>query len=151
MGGALLPAFWPSGGSRPIKPRTACAANLSSIGRSCLLYAEGAQGVLPPSLDVLTYGGRYAYVQPKQLGCPACGGTYIYVPGYTNRDDPTGVLAYEPLSYHGGKGANVLRLDGSVKWVAPKDHEQAMNQVEDHLLTISARPIAPRDRTTPAP
>lgn len=118
-------------------PRMYCAANLNSIGRSCLTYAEANGGSLPVSLDVLTSGGRRAYLQPKQLFCQACGGAFIYVPGHTNQGDPTKILACEPLSYHKGEGGNVLRLDGSVRWRTGKDYDEAMARVEAHLRSIS--------------
>lgn len=120
--------------------RTGCAANLSAIGRSCLVYAESNNGHLPVSSDVLTYGGPRAYIQPRQQFCPACGGAYIYVPGHTNTSDPRHIVAYEPLGYHQGSGANVLRLDGSVKWLTPKAYAEAMEDVRKHLLAISNLP-----------
>jgi len=107
-------------------PRVVCAANLGHIGRSCWTYAESSNGMMPSSLDLLTQGGRRALCLPKQLVCLTCGRKYDYIPGRTIHDDPRTVLAYEPLSNHGGTGANVLRVDGSVKWMGKNEYDKVM-------------------------
>ncbi|GMU23508.1 MAG: hypothetical protein AMXMBFR13_35860 [Phycisphaerae bacterium] len=95
---------------------TACGANLRAIGAACLVYAQFHAGALPPNLATLAQGTT-PLLKPEQLVCRQSGRPYVYIgAGQSNWNDPRNVIAYEPAANHGGRGANMLRLDGSSKW-----------------------------------
>jgi prepilin-type processing-associated H-X9-DG protein len=107
-------------------PSFVCQCDLRYLGVCCATYAEGHGGHWPSSLNVLTEGGRRALTQPKQLICPVSRQPYNYIPGHTRSDDPNSVVAYESLSNHKGLGANILFLDGSVKWFNAAGYQQVI-------------------------
>ena len=99
-------------------PRYACANNLRSIAKACQMYADanGIRGIgqFPPNLDVLLEGGEDAYLRPTQVICRECQKPYVYIPGRTNDESCSNVVAYEPLGYHKGDrlGGNIATVDG---------------------------------------
>jgi len=113
----ILPAFSRAGS----RPPAVCAVNLGRVARACLIYSEKNNGALPPSLDVLLEGGEHVFLQPRDLVCPKCKTSYIYIPGQHYMDDARNILAYEPLSNHQGEGTYVAFLDGHCKWHTAED------------------------------
>ena len=146
VAGSILIANWLNA-RNGTPPRVMCAANLGHIGTSCVTYAESNHGKMPTSLDLLTQGGRRALCLPKQIICPTCGRKFDYIPGRTIYDDPRTVLAYEPLGNHGGTGANVLRVDGSVKWMKKQEYEKVM---ADFGPTTTQPALTTNPTSTPA-
>jgi prepilin-type processing-associated H-X9-DG protein len=133
-----------------VSPALMCQSNLGHIGRACMTYAEGHGGQMPTSLELLTEGGRQAYLQPKQLICPLCGRAYDYIPGHTLSDPPDSVVAYEPLSNHEGRGGNILRLDGSVKWFKPAEYRQVMTKAAQATRPATQPASAPVSDSRPS-
>ena len=127
----LLPS---RNGGRPDRVR--CAANLRSIGQGLMMYANDHGGQYPDSLAALITDED---MNPGILLCPSCNGTqatgsttqalladfakpgrcdYIYLgKGLRNPFPPNLVLAFEPITDHTGKGANVLFGDGHAEWL----------------------------------
>jgi prepilin-type processing-associated H-X9-DG protein len=55
--------------------------------------------------------------------------SYIYCgAGLSLKDPPTAILAYEPLSNHGGKNISVLFLDGHVELLP---HDRAVKLIDE--------------------
>jgi hypothetical protein len=123
-------------------PDSPCYANLRLIGRACLIYAERHNGRLPPNLQILTQGGNQQPLLPKNLFCPLGGRPYLYIPGQTTQDDPRNVLAYEPVSNHGGAGGNMLRLDGSCKWQTARTQAIELAGTRKRLAQSATQPSA---------
>jgi prepilin-type processing-associated H-X9-DG protein len=99
-----------------------CASQLRQIGMGCLMYASANGGWTPPSLAVMQSS---AGVRP--MTCPGGVSAGVANPGYilalpstrlaTISSPATTVLAYEPPTNHGGRGINVLYVDGHVAWL----------------------------------
>ncbi|MCP4245426.1 MAG: hypothetical protein GY778_00100 [bacterium] len=82
---------------------------------------------------------RAGYLNRKQLTCPG-GGPFVFVPAaYEAPPDgqvnPRTVIAYEPLSNHGGEGGNILFADGHVEFV----RAQACKAL---IQTATSQPVA---------
>ena len=79
------------------------------------------------------------------IRCPRSGRSYVLEPERPEGLAPpiAWVVAYEPLSNHGGEGGAVLLSDGHVEWVKPMDqiaHIRASREMwakvyRDHALT----------------
>jgi prepilin-type processing-associated H-X9-DG protein len=128
----LQPSLNSRGGEAP---RPKCANNLRQIGLACLMYANEHSGQYPDSLSTvlrdedITSG---VFVCPSSNDTPAQGPTtqaivanltagghlsYIYVgKRLTTAASADTVLAYEPLTNHGGDGMEVLYADGHVEF-----------------------------------
>ncbi len=112
--------------------RAKCAANLSAIGRVCLLYCMDHTNDWPTSLqDITEYCDN-----PKVFVCPATGnkpGALSNVPDWTDytllpmvNTIPASVLAYCPPENHEGKGGNVVFADGSIEWFDPQEFRRVI-------------------------
>lgn len=137
----LISLFIPSfGRPREQSNQMKCASNLRQIGYAIQTYASGHGGKLPD--DLITLIGSEdlppaVFVCPSSPDIPAAGPTtqavmnamrqpgtvsYIYIGKGLTSSDLTAdvVLAYEPLSNHGGTGMNVLFGDGHLEWLDGK-------------------------------
>jgi prepilin-type processing-associated H-X9-DG protein len=99
----------------------ACGARMSDLRGGLSLYQLSHGGELPPVLDDLLADPAYSQ---DMLRCPSDPASplasYSYFGrGLTWASNPRCVLLMERLENHGGAGANVLRLDGSVAFVKP--------------------------------
>jgi prepilin-type processing-associated H-X9-DG protein len=126
--------------------RARCMDHLSQIGRACARYAVNCSGPAM-SLPEFVQAAASAYLQPEQLLCAECGEAFVYVDGPKGVRDPRDVFAYEPPTYHGGAGGNVLYADGSVKWRTP----QVLDEELDATLARQAVPATQPAQTNPAP
>jgi len=141
IAGAVMRATANTPGDRKL-----CAENLQAVGRACISYANSHQGSFPPSLKELARTGGAEALRPEQFSCPNAGkkgrgGGYVYVPGLRKIDDPTTILAYEPLGNHKKKpGGHVLLVSGIVNWLDENQHKTAVDQVKAR----QARPPANR-------
>ena len=109
-------------------PRERCAANLRILWIATKIYSPVQGEGYPPSFQDMMLLVR----DPRYFICPGSG----HKPGPTNdvgswtdygyisglkEDDPSGcVLAFCPPEHHGGRGANVLQIEGLVRWY-PRD------------------------------
>lgn len=129
---------------RPVANRAKCQNNLRQIGAAIQIYQSQNAGTYPPSFDELLQAGL---LEPANLVCsesndePAYGPTtrailadlhrpghlsYIYLgQGLTNLTATADVLiAYEPITNHGGSGMNLLFGDGHAEWWDAKNSPQ---------------------------
>ena len=140
--------------------RVMCASNMRQILLAILMYTnEQPDGHFPPSLDVLLTTediDNRVFVCPESSLSPAPGATaadqaasmradpahylsYAYFGrGLTNDPNlPPQAILFEPLSDHGGDGANVGYSDGSVTWL---DRKQAVAAFKAALSAAATRP-----------
>jgi len=102
-----------------ITKRAVGASNLRGIGQSLKIYAANNGGLLPPTLETLLADGS---VTGTQLVNPRSGNQpprcdYFYVTGLTSSDPAGWIVVYGDPDDDGGEGANLLYLDGTVKFV----------------------------------
>lgn len=102
--------------------KAACVHNLRQISLALHGYAVEHKNAFPPTL-----GSLYPeYIKDeKTLDCPATRhkGTvdnpnYDYVPGLTEVSPPKDVIVRDHDGNHKRSGKNVLRVDGSIDWIA---------------------------------
>jgi prepilin-type processing-associated H-X9-DG protein len=133
----LLPS---QNGSAPSR-RVICQSNLRQIGQAILLYSDDNGGKYPNDLGaLLTIEGFTTNILncPSSNDTPATGATtqavesnltagghlsYIYLGKGMNAKTISAdtVVAYEPLSNHGGDGSNMLFGDGHVEFIDAKN------------------------------
>ena len=125
--------------------RIKCMSNLRQIGQAITLYAQSNGGQYPPSLAVLIGQQQMApaiLVCPSSNDVAASGAdsaakiaeltaaetnaaghedclSYVYTGSALNvkTASATAVVAYEPLTNHGGAGTDVLFGDGHVEFI----------------------------------
>jgi len=116
--------------------RERCQANLRQMVIAARLYIGGLQiNIFPPSLQEMFRVCPY----PSMYVCPASGHhpgdtnhvelwtDYAYVSGVNEEDPPGCVLAFCPPENHQGKGANVLFVDGKVRWYSVEEFKKLTN------------------------
>ncbi len=104
--------------------RRTCTSNLKEIGLSLHMYSMDNNGQLPPNLGAL----YPRYIEDLRIFvCPMSSetvseateiddkGSYVYIPGYTSKDDPDTLIVYEK-SHPGSEGRYELYLNGHVTW-----------------------------------
>jgi prepilin-type processing-associated H-X9-DG protein len=108
--------------------RLDCLNNLRQISVPCREYAAQHDGHFPSSWVELNLVGEDAG-WAKLLHCPESHhevgiwsqvdlwSDYRLLPGRSTNDPANTILALEPLTNHGGMGANVLYVDGSTQWL----------------------------------
>ncbi|MHC4796799.1 MAG: hypothetical protein ACYTF1_09160 [Planctomycetota bacterium] len=135
IGIVVIIIFWiiiPDFGSHRQAYRAQCASNLRAIVIACMCYAS-ADGVGPPTLDILLEGGERAYLLPKQLICPVSKKRYIYISNQSIKPDYRTVVVYEPLSNHANEGANMAFVDSHVCWHTPQQYWTVLNETKSRL------------------
>lgn len=120
--------------ARGMAKRTVSMSNLRQIGVAVLLYSEGHQGKLPPTLQALFESGTL----PKQvLKSPLdesdATSSYIYINGQNNAMDPRNVVAYENAENYDNEGSCVLFLDGHVEYMSMGDFRKALEDTYRQL------------------
>ena len=148
-----------------------CMSNLRQLGLAMYMYAQDNRGFVPPNLDALQkyFGGGAAGaavctcpegaahgVPPASVGAVM---KYSYV--YVAPPDPrlwriaspaTTPAAFEPLTNHRGRGANVLFWDGHVEWLeGAAARRVAQLQAAQPALPRPVGPQAQAPTTAPAP
>jgi len=114
--GIVMPAL---ARTRQQAKRMISMANMSQLGKSCLMYAADHKGKLPENFEVMKdyYGDPKVLESPrKPKGCD--GPSYIYIKGQTINMEPGNIIVYENPEICDDK-INVLFLDC---------HVEAMNQ-----------------------
>jgi len=114
-----------------------CQASLRNLSIAILTYSTDNKGWMPPTLQALPSAG-------ESMVCPAGlqrglsensqpAGSYIYTAGNLKITQlklaSETVVAYEPLSYHGGSGMHVLYLDGHTRWLKGDKAESMMKEL----------------------
>lgn len=153
-------AVWQISRINADRQRTACAANLRSLGQAIHGYGSAfkafplngsgirgymrGQGV-PMDCSIQSPVNLSKFV--GVIDCPCGGNTreqieqlvdwnvasdYVYLAAFTRPKDlqPYTILAYEPVSNH-GDGANFLHADGSVKWLAADEAKLLIAALDD--------------------
>ena len=112
--------------------RERCQANLHELWTAAKLYGPYQVESFPPTLQVMFKISAY----PSIYICPATGHhpgdtnhvdlwtDYVYVSGLKESDPPSCVLAFCPPENHQGKGANVLFVDGKVRWYSVEEFKK---------------------------
>jgi hypothetical protein len=144
--------FLPSiGRASPAANRVKCGSNLRQIGQGVYLYALENQGKFPPDIDALMLTQDLTF---EVLVCPATddvkavGATtqatlqdlhsrpgrcsYVYIGGGLTSATATGrhVVAYEPLSNHGGSGMSVLYGDGAAEFLPQSEARYVLAELK---------------------
>jgi hypothetical protein len=133
--------------------RNVCMSQLRDISMLVIMYSNDHGGALPPNATALGKYGR----QPQTWHCPACdppppgpAGTvstsYILVTGQlpntkTIRNPSNTIIAYEPLSNHGGRGFSVFYLDGHGEWMKPSDMPAVLQQIQQQSVKPATMPV----------
>jgi prepilin-type processing-associated H-X9-DG protein len=134
---------------RETPPRARCASNLRQLGQAAQLFANENGGRLPNDVDEFltedivtgvfvcpatndTPGAPAPTTQATAANVKARGHcSYVYVGKGWRADKATAdvVLAYEPLSNHGGAGMNVLYGDGHVDWLGASEANKLLAEL----------------------
>jgi prepilin-type processing-associated H-X9-DG protein len=133
-----------------------CASNLRQIGQAILLYCNENNSTYPDTLGTLLLTeditaevficpltnvprstAPTTRAQADEIDSGKCT-SYIYLgKGMNARTVPAdAVIAYEPLSNHGGDGTNVLFGDGHVEFLNKTEAQTILTQVQS-----GARPV----------
>jgi len=128
----LMPAL---ARTREVARRVVSGANLSGIGKACVIYAnDDERGRYPPRLEKLV---ELEYITTKQLESPLKpngfdGPSYIYVEGQNTGMDPGNIVAYDNPAFCSDK-INVLFMDGHVKAMKPAEFLQELEATYKRL------------------
>jgi prepilin-type processing-associated H-X9-DG protein len=129
---------------RRLAQRIQSAEHLSTIGGSCLVYAQDHNQKYPPDLNSLI---ENANLPPETLKSPRKPGDfdgldYIYIPGQNVTMNPMNIIAYENPGYC-YEGVNVLYNDGHVEFEKPdqfrKELEETYNRLKRPVPEIKFR------------
>jgi len=131
-----------------IPPRLTCASNLRQIGQGVQMYANENHGVYPPDVATLlltqdltseaficgaTHDTRANGPTTQAIAADLTAGghlSYVYCGKGLNLESPAAaVVAYEPMTNHGGAGTNVLYADGHVDWLDAKQARTLINEL----------------------
>jgi prepilin-type processing-associated H-X9-DG protein len=110
--------------------RVQCTANLMVISTTILIYALDNETRYPTNLQLLIDQGK---VTQEQLLCPSSDAIYQYIAGQGELGDIRNVLIYEEPEYHGGKGGNVVFLDGHVEFLSPEKIQQLVTETRHRI------------------
>ena len=109
-------------------------ANLSAIGKACLVYANDHEEKYPPNLQALI---EEADLPPKTLQSKRKpknfdGPSYIYITGQNVTMHPNNVVAYENPAFCSEK-INVLFNDCHVQAMTPEEFLKALEETYKRL------------------
>jgi prepilin-type processing-associated H-X9-DG protein len=129
--GVLMPAL---AKTRDLAYRKTSAANLSLIGRSCLIYANDHDDKLPPDLQTLAKETEQplSMLESKRKPKDFHGPSYLYIPGQTVAMQPGNIVAYENPEYC-TDGINVLFLDSHVEFMKPDAFRRELKETYERL------------------
>ncbi len=129
--GVLMPAL---AKTRDLAYRKSSQANLSGIGKACLVYANDHGDKLPPDLQALVKEVELppqaleSKRKPKDFNGPS----YLYVSGQTVAMQPGNIVAYENPEYC-TEGLNVLFLDTHVEFMKPDAFRRELKETYARL------------------
>ncbi len=129
---------------RELEARQACKEQLTRIRSALYAYSGRRPGEYPDRLGELVSAGM---LEPGTLLCPGCrmeaaeACRYLYFPPEGGlRETPHGVLVCdESLDNHQGRGSWVLRRDGRIDWVAPRQFERLLKHARAAPQNRSAK------------
>jgi hypothetical protein len=122
--------------SKVAPARERCQANLRVLWKAACMYSRDQVETFPPSLHHMVALAP----EPGWYVCPASGhqpgdtnqvdawSDYGYVSGLNAADPPGCVLAFCPPEHHKGEGANVLLVDGTVRWCTADEFRKLTNE-----------------------
>jgi hypothetical protein len=108
--------------------KSECEENLSAIMSALQIHAQDT-GMFAADLQVLVTDGL---ITAEQLTCPsaATGATsYHYVPGYGLNSDLDQIILYEDPLNHQGEGGHVVRIEGTVEFIASPEYEDVIADI----------------------
>lgn len=123
---------------RELSRQVACANHLQRLHTALITLVTHSERSLDDPGDDLE-----AFLE--QARCPSGGGSYVFHIPFVSRSesrniDPSMVLAYEPLSNHGGTGGNILFHDGHSEFV----RRDRYLQLVAGLSPTPSPPLAPK-------
>jgi prepilin-type processing-associated H-X9-DG protein len=129
--GILMPAL---ARTRELAYRKTSEANLSGIGKACLIYANDHEDKLPPDLQTLV---KEVELSPKALESKRKpkdfnGPSYIYIPGQSVSMQPGNIVVYENPEFC-ADGVNVLFLDTHVEFMKPDAFRRELKETYERL------------------
>jgi beta-lactamase regulating signal transducer with metallopeptidase domain len=109
-------------------------ANLSALGKACLLYANDHEDKLPPDLQTLVKEMNLSpnVLESKRQPKDFHGPSYVYVPGQSVEMYPGNIVAYENPEFS-ADGVSVLHLDSHVEFVKPEDFRRELRETYERL------------------
>ena len=129
-------------------PGQKCASNLRQIGQGVEMYANENRGAFPPDFPTLlvtqdltsdvfvcyrTDDERATGPTTAAVAAQLTAGghlSYVYTGRALTAKSPAGaVVAYEPLGNH-RDGANVLYVDGTVKWFPAREMKKLTDELD---------------------
>jgi prepilin-type processing-associated H-X9-DG protein len=111
-----------------LRQRLICGTRIKSVGTAFKIYA-GEHGL--ESADAIRFLVAQGALKAEDTICPASGKPFLLAPISPARFEdvsPQDVIAYEPLAYHGGTGANILFGDGHASFTKPDQYQEAIAQ-----------------------
>jgi len=116
--------------------RLVCASLLKNLAATAKLYAAATESAAPqPVVDVLIAQGL---IDREKTFCPGnygAGSNYVVIfprPAAGETGDRI-VIAFEPVSNHGGEGGHVVFADGHARFVLQPDYDRLIDAT--HLAT----------------
>jgi hypothetical protein len=129
--GVALPAL---AKARDLAYRKTSGANLSTLGKACLIYSNDHEDKLPPDLQTLLKeeGLTPEVLESKRKPKDFDGPSYIYIPGQTVAMSPSNMVIYENAEFC-KDGVNVLFLDMHVEFMKPEAFRNALKETCERL------------------
>ncbi len=109
-----------------MRERLLCGIRMKSLGTAVKIYAEDNHVEPNEVVQILIDHGDW---KAEDSLCPTSGQPILLAAISAARladVSPRDVIAYEPLSYHDGKGANILYGDGHASFESPDAYREVI-------------------------
>jgi len=133
---SVTPCLKPGPLQTELARRAKCGfANLHQIGLALIQWSQDHLNRYPDKLEDL--GAEYL-PDPRVMVCPdhPTGANYSYVSGLLRTDRASYIVAFEPLSNHGGEGANALFVDDHAEWLRGTQLSEALDRQTRELAAV---------------
>ena len=125
--------------AREAARRNHCLSCMRSLGKVCWMYALDHNGAFPSKWSEITiYSANPTIFNCKSTSQPPSTietvdqwAEFVLVPGLSTNHPGDTVLAYEPLSNHGGHGGNVVFCDASFRWLNSQEHRRMQETIKE--------------------